>query len=54
MKAVEGAVVLVVVSIGVPMCAVENWEDRLQTREEGGKAVAAATQVAPHQTSPTW
>ena len=46
MRTAEGVVVLVVVYIGVPTCAVENWEDRLQTGEEdgdGGKAVAVAT-----------
>ena len=46
MRTVEEAVVLVVVSIWVPICAVENWEDRLRTGKEdgdGGKAVAAAT-----------
>ena len=40
------AVVVVVVSTGVLICAVESWEARLRTKEEegdGSKAVAAAT-----------
>ena len=38
---------VVMVSIEVPICAVNSWEARLRTGEEegdSGKAVAAATQ----------
>ena len=43
---IEEDVTVVVVSMGVPRFAVENWVVRLCTREEdgnGGSAVAAAT-----------